>query len=370
MKIYLDENVFDAALQRVRWLYSEFEHVIVDFSGGKDSTIMLNLALRVAEELGRLPVDVLFIDQEAEWAAVIDYTRTVMDDPRVRPHWLQVPIKLFNATSTADPWLYCWEAGKEHVWIRQKEPDSIHDNAFGTDRFKPMFPAYTKALYPREPSCHISGVRCEESPARRLGLTNYETYKGETWGRVDDKKRGHYTLYPIYDWSYTDVWKAIHDHGWAYCRTYDYMYQYGVQPRNMRVSNVHHETAVNNLFFLQEIESDTWERITRRIDGINTVGQLQAQWHAPKELPPMFRDWWEYRDHLLENLIQNPDTREHFRKAFLRYERQFKPCVYTKLVRQQIETILTNDYHGTKLQNFAAANMKNAVNRGLRSGRH
>ncbi len=367
MKIFLDTDVYEAALNRIRWLYDEFAHVIVDFSGGKDSTVMVNLALQVAEEKGRLPIEVLFIDQEAEWAAVIDYARHVMDDPRVKPYWLQVPIRLFNATSTAEPWLYCWEPGQE--WIRDKESDSYHDNVYGTDRFKPMFPAFTLYRFPHAKACHISGVRTEESPSRRLGLTTYETYKGETWGRVDDKKRGHYTFYPIYDWGYTDVWKAIHDHGWEYCRIYDYMYQYGVQPRNMRVSNVHHETAVNNLFFLQEIEADTWERITKRIAGINTVGQLQEQWHAPSQLPPMFQDWREYRDHLLANLIENAAARERYQKMFARYERQFIPEVRPKLFRAQIETILANDYHGTKLGNFAAANMKNAVNRGKRSGR-
>ena len=368
MKIFLENDVYEAALVRLRWLFDEFEHVIVDFSGGKDSTIMVNLALQVAEEKGRLPIDVLFIDQEAEWAAVIDYARHVMSDPRVNPYWLQVPIRLFNATSTAEPWLYCWEPGQ--TWIREKEPNSYRENVYGTDRFKPLFPAFTLHQFPHAAACHISGVRTEESPARRLGLTSMETYKGETWGRIDDRKRGHYTFYPIYDWSYSDVWKAIHDHGWEYCRTYDYMYQYGVQPRNMRVSNVHHETAVNNLFFLQEIEAETWEKITKRIAGINTVGQLQTQWHAPKTLPPMFRDWLEYRDHLLDNLIEDQALQAHYRTLFQRYESQYNPESYRDLVRRQIETILANDYHGTKLSNFASANLKYLNNRGKRSGRH
>ncbi len=368
MKTFLKQNVYVAALDRIRWLYDEFEHVIVDFSGGKDSTVMLNLALQVAEEKQRLPVEVLFIDQEAEWEAVIDYARHVMTDSRVKPYWLQVPIKLFNATSTADPWLYCWKPGDP--WIRDKEPNSYHDNVYGTDRFKLLFPAFTAHLYPTTPACHIAGVRTEESPARRLGLTTYETYKGETWGRVDNKKQGHYTFYPIYDWSYTDVWKAIHDHGWEYCRIYDYMYQYGVPPMNMRVSNVHHETAVASLFFLQEIEADTWEKITARLAGINTVGQLQAQWKSPKELPPMFRDWWEYRDHLLENLIPTHESREHFRRMFAQCEQQFDPCTHRKLVRCEIEAILCNDYHGTKIGNFRSANSKFAVKRGKISGRH
>lgn len=369
MKIYLKDTVFDAALQRIRWLFDEFEHVIVDFSGGKDSTVMVNLALRVAEEKNRLPLEVLFIDQEAEWRAVIDYVQMLSEDPRLNFRWLQIPIRLFNATSTSDPWLFCWDPGKESEWIRAKSPNSIHDNIYGTDRFKPLFPAYAKTHYPDAPACHISGVRCEESPARLLGLTSYETYKGETWGRVDDKALGHYTMYPIYDWSYTDVWKAIHDNGWPYCRIYDCMYQYGVPVHKMRVSNVHHETAVDTLFYLQEVEADTWERVTRRIAGINTAGHLQEQWHAPKTLPPMFRDWREYRDHLLENLIETEERREVFRRQFESYERLFVPESHARLIKAEIDAILTNDYHGTKLNNFRTSNMRFQVKRGKISGR-
>ena len=43
----------------------------------------------------------MFLDQEAEWQAVVDYTRTVMQNPEAEPHWLQVPIRLFNATFPA-----------------------------------------------------------------------------------------------------------------------------------------------------------------------------------------------------------------------------------------------------------------------------
>lgn len=70
MKVYKKQSVYDAALDRIRYLFDEFPNVIVGFSGGKDSTVVLELALIVAREKNRLPLDVLFIDQEAEWQAL------------------------------------------------------------------------------------------------------------------------------------------------------------------------------------------------------------------------------------------------------------------------------------------------------------
>ena len=359
MKIYLSQNVFDAALERIRYLFDEFPNIIVNTSGGKDSTVILNLALQVAEERGRLPLKTMFIDQEAEWQTVIDHMRMIMDDPRVEPLWLQIPMRLFNATSTIDPWLHCWEEGKE--WIRDKEPNSIKVNRYGCDRFAAMFEAYNKAHYPNAKVARLAGVRAEESPARRMGLTSYITYKDITWGSKEDVKRGHYTFYPIYDWSYTDVWKAIYDNGWRYCKLYDYMYQYGIPTREMRVSNVHHETSVKNLFFLQEIEGDTWARLTKRISGINTAGQMSKGFLLPSTLPYMFKSWREYRDYLLENLVEDESHKHKMAQSFASEERRYADVIYQKLMKMQVGVVLTNDYHGTKQTTFVAGNGRHLV---------
>jgi predicted phosphoadenosine phosphosulfate sulfurtransferase len=361
LKIQTAGNVFDVALARFKWIYNEFENVIVNVSGGKDSTVVMHLALLAAEEAGRLPVNVRFIDQEAEWQSVIDYVRYAMHLPNVRPYWLQVPFEIFNATSTAQEWLYAWEPGAD--WIRPKEPDSIHENTFGTVRFADLFEAHTNALWGSAPAVHIAGVRCQESPSRRVGLTTFATYKWVTWGNHSNKRRPHYTLYPIYDWNYTDVWKAIHEHGWKYCTLYDSMYQHGVPLAQMRVSNVHHATAVKSLYYLQEIEADTWDRVVSRVRGVNTVAHLQKGFFMPSELPPMFSDWREYRDHILEHLVTDDIRREEMRARYAKMEKAFHPVVHHEMLRCQIKAILTNDWWGVAEETFTAGNMKYLVRR-------
>lgn len=356
MKIYLNQNVFDAALDRIRYIFREFPIVIVSTSGGKDSTVVLNLALRIAEELDRLPLKVMFIDQECEWDLVIAYMRRLMSDPRVEPLWLQVPIKIFNATSTLEPWLYCWEENAEEKWIRHKEPESIKINRYGTDRFKELFEAYLNVEYVDQKACLLGGVRTEESPGRLVGLTSSAVYQHITWGNKRSGRKNHYSLYPLYDWSYSDIWKAIHEYEWDYCKIYDYMYQYGVPVRDMRVSNVHHETAIRALYYLQEIESDNWNLIIKRISGISTAGHLNKDgFICPQNLPYMFKSWKEYRDYLLENLITDIVNRETFRKQFVRYDADYVEEIQEKLSKVEIASILTNDYHETKLKMFSSS---------------
>jgi predicted phosphoadenosine phosphosulfate sulfurtransferase len=353
VRYYLSENVWDAALNRIRYLFDEFPNVIACSSGGKDSTVVTNLCLIVAEEKGRLPLKVMFIDQEAEWQAVVDAQRTIMNDPRIEPKWYQMPIKIFNATSTTAPWLHCWEPGAE--WIREKEPFAVTENIYGTDRFHDLFGAICKVEYPGVPTARVGGVRCEESPGRMLGLTTEATYKDVTWG-AKDKTPDHYVFHPIYDWGLSDVWKAIHDNAWPYCRIYDYMYQRGVPLLNMRVSNIHHETAVKVLFYVQEIEAETWGKVCKRVPGINGVGQLQMGFYSPKELPPMFADWKEYRDYLLVNMVTDLSWRQKMARRFRSDDDRYVAEAQLGLTKTHIDTILCNDYEFTKLGSWAAKN--------------
>ena len=106
-RIYMKDNVFDAALDRIRWIFDEFDEVVVNVSGGKDSTVVWELCRIVAKEKGRLPLKTLFVDQEAEWQATIDIIQYMMECPDIEPLWYQVPFKLFNATSVEEHWLQC-----------------------------------------------------------------------------------------------------------------------------------------------------------------------------------------------------------------------------------------------------------------------
>lgn len=370
MKIYGKQNVFDAAMERTRWLFREFDqdNLAVNFSGGKDSTVTLNIALRVAEELGRLPLPVIFLDQEAEWRGTIEYVEQVMTDPRVKPIWSQVEFKLSNSASSQNDWLYCWKEGDR--WLRPKHPISKKVNVYGTDRFSEMLGALFRVEVAGDrPGCKLAGVRAEESPARLKGLTSYATYKGRTWGNVDDKARGHITMYPLYDWSYTDVWKAIHDNGWAYNEVYDHMFRYGLPVNKMRVSSLNHETALGSAFFLQEIEPETYTALIQRIDGYHAVAQLRRDFlKVPEELPWMFSSWEEYRDHLIDQLVPQPEKQAVFRDQFAKICARYEDEVQMELVKAQIGAVLTDDFHGTKMSVFAASHGRFAKNRGSRGG--
>jgi len=351
LRIYKKQNVYDAALDRIRYIFDEFPNITIAFSGGKDSTVILNLALKVAEERGRLPLPVFWFDQEAEWQLVVDYARRIKADPRIDFRWFQVEFLIENATSATESHITTWEAGRE--WMRPKEPDAIQENVYGTNEFHALFTAMLAKDYPPKTAL-LAGIRAEESPGRFSGLTAAATYKAVTWGRIQTRSLEQYGFYPLYDWSYTDIWKAIHSNGWDYCKVYDVMYQHGYNINDMRVSSLHHATAVRHTFHAQEIDGATWSKLTERLQGVNSAGQLQAKdWFIPKVLPPMFVSWKEYRDFLTEKLITDPTNRSAIQKKFAAMDEKFENFPdLDKMYRQMISVVLSNDIYFVKLTNW------------------
>jgi predicted phosphoadenosine phosphosulfate sulfurtransferase len=353
MKIFQKDNVYTEALKRIEFLYNEFSEVTVASSGGKDSTVIINLCLEVARKLNRLPVRVMFIDQEVEWEHTVEYMRETKSNPDIDMRWYQMPIKISNSTSHTEDWLQCWKENDE--WVREKELNAITKNIYGTDRFNELFTHIINTEYKGRKACLIGGVRAEENPKRALGLTVDRTYKWVTWGKFFDKKDEHFVFYPIYDWSFTDIWHYIFSKKVNYNKIYNYMYAYGESVSKMRVSNLNHETAIHSLTLLQEIEPDNWNKVSKRIVDANVIKHIRnSAMTCPKELPYMFKDWKEYRDYLLNKMVVNPVNQEKMAKTFQRMDKRYEeyPDMLAKAYKVQITTIIINDYSLTKVDNF------------------
>jgi predicted phosphoadenosine phosphosulfate sulfurtransferase len=98
-----ERDVLTAARERFDTLYRRFDRVAVMFSGGKDSTVCLHLAIEAARAHGKLPVEAIFYDEEAIYPTTIEYVRRMMTSPDVKLYWYCVPVQHRNAASRRQP---------------------------------------------------------------------------------------------------------------------------------------------------------------------------------------------------------------------------------------------------------------------------
>lgn len=343
MRIYLDDNVLEAAKKRIRWILDEFEHVCVNVSGGKDSQVCYELTYRVAEEMGELPIYCFWMDQECEYLSTVDIVKPWMERDGVNSIWTQIPKRLPNPFSQEKEYMTGWHPDKEDKWVREKDPMAIHENTYIDPpwHFEDPFGQILQHELP-EDSATIGGVRTEESPIRYLGVTQHGTYKGITYGTMNTG--GIPCFYPIYDWTYSDEWKFIHENDLDYHPVYDFQHRKGVPVRDMRCGNLNSELASGQVERLQEFEPETWDRFTERWPEIQQAANSLLS-YLPDELPMHFDSWREYRNYLLEKLVDNEEHKRIMYREFFNHDlmSEHLDC-YDTVCRGHCRAILKSDW--------------------------
>lgn len=79
VKKHLEVDVLTASRERISYLFDNFERIVVSFSGGKDSTVMLHLAAEEARKRGRI-IGVMIVDLEAQYTATAEHLQKTVDE--------------------------------------------------------------------------------------------------------------------------------------------------------------------------------------------------------------------------------------------------------------------------------------------------
>lgn len=344
-KIYTGENVLEAARRRISWIFDEFERVNVSVSGGKDSTVLAHLALMEAKRRGR-KIGFFFLDEEVVYQGTIDQVEWLMglEPDHVIRYWLQIPFHLTNTTSYDEPYCRCWDKKDKPRWMRKRSKQNIlyepwsHETVV-TDKVKGLdfYDVLTNWEMANADSASLVGLRADECPNRYYTVTRFKGYKDCYWSTVPRNCAPHF--YPIYDWSFMDIWRYIHENGLRYHSYYDFALKKGTPPNAMRVSSLVHEHAFKCLAELPEYEFDTYQRLCERIKGISFAQETakSSKTFRCLKLPDGYKTWREYRDFLLEH-YRTPAHIPIFQKRFAKHlENEY-------VARQQCRQLVCGDY--------------------------
>jgi predicted phosphoadenosine phosphosulfate sulfurtransferase len=105
----LEENVFDAALERLTALYADGHRIVVSFSAGKDSGVCLELVILAARSTDRLPVEVVMRDEEVMYPGTFEYAERVACRPEVEFHWLVAHQPIVNVFDRVSPYFWTFD---------------------------------------------------------------------------------------------------------------------------------------------------------------------------------------------------------------------------------------------------------------------
>lgn len=266
----VDQDVYALALDRVRLCFDRFDRVVIAFSGGKDSTACVQLALTVARERGRLPLDVYTFDEEAIPPETVEYLARVAADPDVRFRWYCLPVQHRNACSTSDPVWYPWDPDARARWCRELPPLAITTLA---GHVRQAIPESTPLIWSGRYGtvANIMGIRCTESLSRFRAIVckaGPEAFLAPFGGA-----RHITNAYPIYDWPTEDVWIAPSRFGWDYNRAYDTMNRAGLSISEQRCAPPFGEQPIRGLWRFKSCWPELWAKMVDRVAGAATAAR-------------------------------------------------------------------------------------------------
>ncbi len=377
-KKYLEKNVLDAALERLEIIFNEFDNIYFCVSGGKDSSVMVQLANIVAKKLGK-KFDVLYIDFEAQYKKTIEHIYDLKTLSQIRDFYhIALPMALRNAVSILQPKWICWEEKSKDIWVRDMPEDSIniHNCPFEWFRegeefeeFILQFAHWYQKKYNTKVACGI-GIRTDESINRFRTIAFQErkiTYKDYRWTtkvRIQEKHIDVYNFYPIYDWRVEDIWGAVSKLDLKYNEIYELMYKNGLSIYEQRLCQPYGDDQRNGLDQFKALEYDTWSKILNRVNGVN-FGNIYCKTTALgniRSTKPDFMTWQEYTVFLLESIgIYNKDLMIHYYKKIRKFIAWHKDKfgIDIKDIPETAETKLENQKKAISWRRIARAIEKN-----------
>lgn len=369
-KKLLGISVFDAACERIEWLFDNFPEIAVSFSGGKDSTVLLHLTAEIARRRKKR-FSVLFVDWEVQYSQTIEHISCMKEqyhDVIKKFYWVALPLSTVSGVSQFEPEWMAWKKGVE--WVRQPPEDAITDEEtfpfyhYGMT-FEEFMPAFSNWLSKQKGLAMLVGIRAEESLNRLLGLVSlrklrYSEDKPWTTASVEGF---YYTAYPLYDWKTQDIWIYNARKKARYNPIYDLMYRAGVPVKAMRVCEPYGPEQRKSLWLYHILDAETWGKACLRVSGANSgaiyaheSGEFYA--HRKKLTKPDGHTWQSYAQFLLHSMPEK--TAEHYRTKIAVYlkwylerdypqgipEEQEKDLGYRDIPswRRICKTLLRNDF--------------------------
>ena len=341
-----DKNVYEASIDRIKLIFDNFKYICVSFSGGKDSSVMLNLAIDEARKRNRR-IGVMIIDIEANFTATVDFMKEIIEENKdvLDVYWFCLPMLTDNTSSHLETTWKFWDPNAKEYWVKPMPTedyvinlDNYKERGFGFfydgmtfEKFVELFGEAFGRVEAKKAGVDLNkdevailvGIKTDESLNRFAAISNKgkDKFKGTIYStRINEYV---FNFYPIYDWRVDDIFIYYAKTGKKYNQIYDLMYRAGVSPWKMRIDEPFGNGCKAGIKMFKVLEPETWAKLCSRVMGANMAALYQdSKIMKGKFDLPGNHTWKSFTKFLLKTLPK--ETAENYMFKFKKFIRWWK----------------------------------------------
>ena len=285
------EQLIKGFEERIRYLFSEFDNIMIALSASAESSLLLDLIYGIWRDRYKdRRICVFNIDTEIAHSYSVLHIMNEMELVRndMEAYWIMLPTKIKHSLFGRDEVLLAWDDSLDrclrpfpklpYVITLDNNPISSYRYGMPARMLASAFLKWYKHESGGGRTVCINGARDAEPHNRDLLSGSRKCYRGNGWITMSTPEVWHAA--PLDDWSTVDVWSTISRRNIKYNQIYDLLYKRGDSLEGFRITPPLNSNSYEEIRRFAELDGIIWDDLTRRIKGI----ELYSTYSDPRPL--------------------------------------------------------------------------------------
>jgi predicted phosphoadenosine phosphosulfate sulfurtransferase len=323
-----NKNVYEAAMERIDFIFKNFEKIYLSFSGGKDSGVMLNLCLDYMKKNGiKNKIGLMAMDNECNYTHSLEFMHSIIQNniEYLDVYWCCLPITIPCTVSSYEIDYQTWGVNDEERWVSPMPKNEYIVNLEKAKQLgmtfyrenmldKDFYDGFSEWYAQGKTCANLIGIRTDESLNRFRAIMNPDKVMINNFCWTKKNTEHSYNCYPIYDWKVKDIWTANAKFDWEYNKLYDIFYKAGLTIAQMRVASPFMSESKSSLNLYRIIDPHVWQRLCGRVSGANFLATYGKQLNYKNIKLPDGHTWKSFTKFLLATLPE--ESSKNFKMRF------------------------------------------------------
>ena len=285
-----EKGILKEINKRIHYIFNEFDNVMLGLSASAESTLLLDLTLKIRKEhYKHKNICVFNVDTEIAHSYSVLHLMDTFENIRedAECYWIMLPTKIKHNLFGKDETFLAWDDSLErllrpypilpYVITLENNPIDSYRHGMPVKMLASSFLKWYKQCHGGKTVC-LSGSRLEELHNTDKFEASKKKYRNIEWLSMNTSEIWHGS--PLFDLTLVSLWRLIHGMELKYNKIYDLLYLRGDSLENFRITPPLNKENYKEIRRFAELDGIIWNELCKRIKDI----EIYSTYSDPRPL--------------------------------------------------------------------------------------